>query len=182
MSSWGEKAALTAGLWLSSCVPHPFTKHRIHQFVYFSQLNAYTYRKVGAPRQSDHLLAALKPLKQPDKAGSVHPPRLSALAAFLSLPPPPPAHTHKDRHTHPAGCWTKKASVKYSEQATLIVGERSLETAVVGDTGGISEFVQADRFPVGTQGALDLLWSVIHSVMSVQLGSFYQPLWSRSHL
>lgn len=68
----GEEGALKAMPGLPSCAPHPVTKHRIHHFVYFSQLSAYK-KGLGETRLSGHLLAALKPLKQPDKTCPLHP-------------------------------------------------------------------------------------------------------------
>lgn len=89
----GEQGALKAAQGLPSCAPHPVTKHRIHHFVYFSQLNAYK-KGLVATWLSGHLPAALK---QPDKTG-VPSTRLRSACqrgqeAFLSLPfrtPPAP--------------------------------------------------------------------------------------------
>lgn len=73
VGEWGRRGALKAVPWLPSCVPHPVTKHRIHHFVYFSQLSAYK-KGLAAAWLSGHSLAALKALKQPDKTGPLHPP------------------------------------------------------------------------------------------------------------
>lgn len=81
----GEVGALKAAPCLPSHAPHPFTKHRIHHFVYFSQLSAYK-KGLSAMRQSGHWLAALKPLKQPDKTGPLRPPPLGLSKGSSGLP------------------------------------------------------------------------------------------------
>lgn len=87
----GEEGALKAVPGLPSCAPHPVTKHRIHHFVYFSQLSAYK-KGLGATRLSGHSLAALKPLKQPDKTcyppPHLHPPPFGLSKGSSGLPFP----------------------------------------------------------------------------------------------
>lgn len=81
----GEEGALKAVPGLPSCAPHPVTKHRIHHFVYFSQLSAYK-KGLGETRLSGHSLAALKPLKQPDKTRSPPPAPLGSSKGSGGLP------------------------------------------------------------------------------------------------
>ncbi len=83
----GEEGALKAVQGLPSCAPHPVTKHRIHHFVYFSQLTAYK-KGLGATWLSGHLLAALKPLKQPDKTRPLRPPPFGLSKGSSGLPFP----------------------------------------------------------------------------------------------
>lgn len=81
----GEDGGTKSIAGLPSCAPHPFTKHRIHHFVYFSQLSAYK-RGLCAAWQPGHSL------NQPDKEGPLCPPRSACQkgpATFLSLPSSP---------------------------------------------------------------------------------------------
>lgn len=123
----GEEGALKAVPGLPSCTPHPVTKHRIHHFVYFSQLSAYK-KGLGETRLSGHLLAALKPLKQPDKTRPLRPPLFGLSKGssglpflsfpFLSLPPAP--HPGCCSCTAPLKIKPWAALVYYSEQGRLI--------------------------------------------------------------
>lgn len=79
-----EKGALKAEQGLPSCAPHPVTKHRIHHFVYFSQLSAYK-KGLGATWLSGHLLAALK---QADKTRPLRPPPFGLSKGSSGLPFP----------------------------------------------------------------------------------------------
>lgn len=99
-----EEGALKAVPGLPSCAPHPVTKHRIHHFVYFSQLSAYK-KALGETRLSALLLVALKPLKQPDKTRPLHPPcsacqKGSSSLPLLSLPLPPSCPTPRPLLLH----------------------------------------------------------------------------------
>lgn len=133
----GEEGALKAVLRLPSCVPHPVTKHRIHHFVYFSQLSAHK-KGLGATRLSGHLLAALKPLKQPDKVAPLHPPCLACqkgLVAFLSLPPPPAPYPAYCSCTGSLKIKLRAGLVSYNQQGRLIGSIRGRQRFDSGSGG-----------------------------------------------
>lgn len=133
-----EEGALKAVQGLPSCAPHPVTKHRIHHFVYFSQLSAYK-KGLGATWLSGHLLAALKPLKQPDKMRPLRPPPFGLSKGSSGLPfPSSPSFC-----PHPACCSCtgslkiklRAALVYYSEQGRLIGSIRGRRRVDSGSGG-----------------------------------------------
>lgn len=126
----GEEGALKNSAGLPSCAPRPVTKHRIHHFVYFSQLSAYK-KGLGATRLSGHSLAALDYWNSQIKHDPA--PRSACQKVSSALPLPPSA-------PHPClllqrGLTKNKTGQRWSITATRVVsldqsGRGAASTAV----------------------------------------------------